>query len=77
MSDKPLKYDSSELTAATVVAVLRRCGPRTAKEIAKETAAENGGHRIKMFAINRVLRGYLQDEVEYLDGKWSIRANRP
>jgi hypothetical protein len=62
MSDKPLKFDSSALTAENVLAVLRRCGPNTAKDIARGTAVENGGHRIKMFAINRVFRGYLKDE---------------
>jgi len=77
MSDKPLKVDDSASIAEMAIAVLRRCGPTKAKDIAKEIARHNGGHPVKLGALNRVLRGYLEDEVDCIEGgKWAIRPGR-
>jgi hypothetical protein len=55
MSNKRLNYDGLPRIAEKVIEILQRCGPLKPKDIARESAAGNGGRPLPVNAINAAL----------------------
>lgn len=73
MSNKDLPYDGLPEFAEMVLAALRQFGPAKTKDLVSNLRVLNGGHPPNSNAVNDVLQTYLKDEVQCIQGLWSLR----